>query len=264
MVRYEQPIAGKIVKSWRYPSEVGWLRDLYRYPDADEAEAQWLEHEFFQRIDDQAAPVLARMLAPTPQELDAEQLSRWTTLVRSLMHRTPENLQKSLAALMRIQDHIEAEVRANYDEFRGPSDPTTYEAYAAQRDPHEGRRAALKQLPTLLLNPRIGTFLVNMKWRVLELDADCPRLMLSDDPICRTNGLANPGGHLAMPLSPDRFLLMAESDATMAHIASAPLRDLAKSLNIWTIESARRFVVSVDRRQDRFVENRMGQILNRV
>lgn len=191
---------------WCYPSEVGWLADLYRYPDADEIEAQWLEQRLFQQIDDAAARVLARMLQLNPSPLDPADLTSWSLMIRSLMHRTPENLASTKAAAARIEDHLMKEIRENYTELRGENDPPDYETYEASLHDQERERAALRLLPSMITNRRIGTFMINMKWRVFNLPDECPHLLLSDDPVARTNGLAKSGGHLAMPLSPKRLL----------------------------------------------------------
>ncbi len=258
MVRYERPIPGKIVASWRHPSEVGWLKDLYRFPDDDAAEEQWLEQRVFQRIDSMAAPVLNEMLRPRPRALEPDELSAWALLIRSLMHRTPENLRSTKAALGRIEEHLAAEIRENYEELRGPADPPTFAAYQATLHRHEQERTALRLLPDVIMNRRIGTFMINMKWRVFAIDEGSPSLLMSDDPVARTNGIGNPGGHLAMPLSPSRLLVMAESDDAMRTITAMPLTEMARNMNRWTVESARRFVVAVDRKQERFVRNRFG------
>lgn len=258
MLRYEQPVAAKIVSSWRYPSEVGWLKDLYRFPDEDAAEEQWLEQRIFQRIDSMAAPVLDLMLQAQARELEPFELSAWALLVRSLMHRTPENLRSTKAALGRIDDHLAAEIRGNYDELRGPGDPPTYVEYEASLHLQERERTALRQLPDVIMNQRIGAFMINMKWRIYAVDPQLPSLLISDDPVARTNGIGNPGGHLAMPLSPYRLLVMAESDDAMRTIAAMPPREMVRNMNRWTVESARRFVVAADRKQERFIRNRFG------
>lgn len=258
MVRYERPIPGKIVASWRYPSEVAWVKDLYRFPDDDAAGEQWLEQRVFQRIDSMAAPVLDSMLRPHPRGLEPAELSAWALLIRSLMHRTPENLRSTKAALRRIEEHLATEIRENYEELRGPGDPSTFAEYASSLHQHERERTALRLLPDLIMNRRIGTFMINMKWRIFAVDAGCPRLLMSDEPVARTDGIGNPGGHLAMPLSPSRLLVMAESDEAMRTITAIPLREMAQNMNRWTVESARRFVVAADRNQERFIRNRFG------
>jgi len=259
MVRYEQPVAGKTLASLRYPSEVGWVKDLYRYPDDDPAKEQWLEHRVFQRIDNSAARVLDRMLDDPAKVLSSRELSDWALLIRSLMHRTPENLQSVKRALSQIEDHLMVEVRQHYDELRGPGDPMTLAEYEAALHREERERTALRLLPDVINNPRIGTFLVNMRWRVFSVPADCPTLLMSDDPVARTNGIANPGGHLAMPLSPARLLVMTESDQTMRNISNMPIREMVRNMNCWAVESARRYVVAVDKQQDRFIRNRFGK-----
>lgn len=259
LVRYDMPRSGKLVQSRRYPSQTGFVRDLYRFPDEGSPREQWLEHQVFQRIDSAAALTLAKMLGPSPTELGQEERSNWIMLMRSLMHRTPENLARSKAAVGRMEDHLMKEIRDHYDEMRGPNDPPTLAEFEAQTRPDAKERTALGMLPGMMAHQRIGTFLINMHWRIFEMSSECPALLLSDDPLARSNGLAVTNGHMAMPLSPRRMLVLANSPETMANVLAMKPRQLAAEMNKWTVESARRFVAAVDRSQERFIGNRFGK-----
>lgn len=254
------PRPGKLVHSRRYPSQTGFVRDLYRFPDEGSPREQWLEHQVFQRIDNAAALALAKMLSPTPTELEQEGRSNWIMFMRSLMHRTPENLARSKAAIGRMDDLLMTEIREDYDKLRGPNDPPTLAEFEAQTRPDAKERMALDMLPGMMANQRIGTFLLNMHWRIFEVSPDCPALLLSDDPLARSNGLAITNGHMAMPLSPRRMLVLANSRETMADIRAMKPRQLATEMNKWTVDSARRFVAAVDRSQERFIGNRFGKL----
>lgn len=259
LVRYEMPRPGKLFHSLRHPSEVGFVRDLYRYPGAVGLQEQWLEHRVFQRIDDAAAKVLARMLGPKPISLTPAEGSAWIRFMLSLMFRTPANLLFAKAAAGRIEDRLMDEIRGHYDELRGPNDPPTYAGFVATQHPHAKERSALEMLPGMMSHGRIGQYMINMRWHVMDLDSSCPTLLLSDDPLARTNGIGVTTGHLAMPISPRRLLVLSNSAETDATLRRIGMRELARGMNRWTVESARRFVVAIDRSQERFIDNRFGR-----
>jgi hypothetical protein len=259
LIRYEMPRPGKLFQSRRYPSEVGFVRNLYRYPGVVGPEEQWLEHHVFQRIDDAAAKVLTRMLGPTPISLTPSEGSAWIRFVLSLMFRTPANLLFAKAAAGRIEDRLMNEIRERYDELKGPNDPLTYAEFLAAQHPHAKERSALEMLPGMMSHERIGQYMINMRWHVMDLDPACPPLLLSDDPLARTNGIGVTAGHLAMPISPGRLLVMSNSAKTGATLRSIGMRELARAMNRWTVESARCFVAAPDRLQERFIENRFGK-----
>ena len=253
------PWPGKLVATRRFPSEVGFVRDLYSYPGAIGHQAQWLEQRVFQRIDDAAAKVLVQMLGSKPINLAPEQGSDWVRFVLSLMFRTPENLTSGKAAIARIEERLMDEIREHYDELRHPADPPTFIEFAAAEHPHHKERQALEMLPDMMNHRGIGQYMINMRWHVMDLDETCPTLLLSDDPLARTNGTAITGGHLAMPLSPRRLLVLSNSAETDATLRNVGVRALAREMNRWTVEGARRFVAATDRSQERFVRNRFGR-----
>ena len=83
--------------------------------------------------------------------------------------------------------------------------------------------------------------------------------LLSDDPLARTNGLKRPDGHLAIPISPRRLAVGVYEQKFLDEFRRLEPRELVRRMNIWTVEGARHFVVSTDRKQTRFIANRFGR-----
>lgn len=88
-IRYNRPVPNKIMARRVFPSEMGFERNLYRYPDQNPTKAAWLETKVFQRIDDLAAPVLQKLNADLPSQLMSEERPAWSVFVRALFYRTP-------------------------------------------------------------------------------------------------------------------------------------------------------------------------------
>lgn len=258
--RYDRPIPSKIMTKRVFPSEAGWMKDLYASP-GDGLGTQWLESEIFQVIDSRAAPALRKMNAEPAQYLSAEERSAWTLFLRSLFHRTPENLRGTVAHATALLDDSIEDSRKRYADLRASNDPDTFEAFKAIMTTEERRRIVLRSLPTLMANPRLGQFLHNMPTRVFTLPNEARDFLLSDDPLARTNGLQKEHGHIAIPISPRKLFVSAYRNELLDHMASMRPNELVGNMNTWTVESARYFVVARDRSQDKFIKNHFGKNL---
>jgi hypothetical protein len=254
--RYTRPIPNKIAVRRVFPSETGWLRDLYASP-GHELGNYWLETRIFQQIDNNAARTL-RKLNGNPSLVSAEERSSWTLFLRSLFHRTPENLRATIASASAIWDETIEELRASYDRRRGPHDPLTFDEYKATRTPLKVHASAQTSLPNLMANPKIGEFLQSLHTRIITLPPEARDFLLSDDPLARSNGLKKNGGHIAIPISPRKLFVSAWQEDFLDEITAMSPGELVKGVNCWVVESARHFVVARDVSQDRFIRNRFG------
>lgn len=155
-------------------------------------------------------------------------------------------------------DETLGELREVYPQLRSSSDPPTFDEYLRQRTSDEDDRTLLENLPQLITSARIGEFLNNLHWLAIDIPEGQPELLLSDDPLARTNGLRVTGGHVAMPLSPRR-LMVATWERELAQLFDrAPVRQLVRNMNKWTVESARHFVVARTKAQDKFIRRYFG------
>ena len=256
--RYNKPVPSKTMVRRVFPSEAGWQKGLYASP-RDSRGTQWLESQIFQIIDSKAALVLSKITAEPPQVPTAEERSAWTLFLRSLLHRTPDNFKSTIAHAKSMIDEAIEEAREHYLTLRAPTDPDTFEAFKEAMTSDERHRMALKSLPTLMANPRIGQFLHDMPTRVFTLPDASQDFLLSDDPLVRSNGLQQENGHIAIPLSPRKLFVSAYREGLLDRFAAMKPNELAASVNRWTVESARHFVVARDKKQDRFIRNRFGK-----
>ena len=257
-VRYDRPIPTKIVARRAFPSEAGWVRNLYTSP-GDLNGDQWLELNIFQVIDSRAAPALRKMNAETVEHLSPEERSAWTVFIRSLFHRTPENFNATMKSATKIYKESLDAAQQRYSELRREPDAPTFEEYKASLTSAEIRRSVIRSIPSLMTNPNIGQFMADMPTRIFTMPPEANEFLLSDDPIARTNGLKTEGGHFAIPLSPRRLFLSAWKSETLDQIAATGSSEITQAMNKSTVEGARCFVVSKNGGQDRFIRNRFGQ-----
>ena len=257
--RYTRPIPSKIAVRRVFPSETGWMKNLYASPGDSRGE-HWLETRLFQVIDNDAAPAL-RKLNLDPENITGEERSAWTLLLRSLAHRMPDHLRSTVASGEAIWEQTIEELRGIYPTKRGPNDPETFDEYKASRTAEGIRASVLRVLPNIMANPRLGQFLNNLHTRILTLPSGTRDFLLSDDPLMRTNGVMKPDGHIAIPISPRSLFVSTWKVEMLDQIAGMPPRELSKAVNQWQVESARYFVIGRDRSQDQFIRNRFGNDL---
>jgi len=227
--------------------------DLYKIPDAPAEYEQALEEEFFKRLDNDAAVAHQKLIASPMVKLTGTELSAWSTFILSLLHRSPGHLSATKKAGVIFWKQALQEIRND-----GRASPAVIDEYLRLSGPHEGEKAILRNLPALISNPKIGQFLNSCKWAVIEAPQGEIALLLSDDPLVRTNGLRTPEGHIAMPLSPRHLLIAAWKLETVQRIRALPIQQVIKMMNAWTVRSARHFVIAPDLRQQPFIEKHFG------
>lgn len=241
-----------------HPTRVGWQENLYQIPETAPEQSQALEERFFRQLDDIAARALRKLNATPMIPLTSVETSGWSVFIMSLLHRTPEYLAATKAASRRIWDQTLPELRDRYVELRQAGEPETFEEYVAQRDPIETEQSLMWSLPQLIANPRIGQFLNDMHWMAFDVPLGQRELLLSDNPLARTNGIRTRGGHLAMPLSPRRLLVATWERQTALNFDTMPIKKLVAAMNKWTVESARHFVAASSVAQQNFIRGYFG------
>lgn len=259
MVRYTSPVPGKIVARRCFPSEVGFRADLYRAPIDDPIAAQQLEASFFSKLDNMSAKALDNLLVSDRRTLHRESVDVFCVFIFALLHRTPFYFDALIRGGTRIFERTILGLEHRYDELRAPDHPPTFREFVATIDEADPERKTLEVIPRLVVNSNILKFLRGMHWAVLVMKDLWPNLLLSDDPLVRTNGLRNDGGHVAIPLSPNHLMIGAWQVEKISEFRRSDPLFLVKQVNKQTVETAREFVVATDERQRCFVENRFGK-----
>jgi hypothetical protein len=113
---------------------------------------------------------------------------------------------------------------------------------------------------TQIDDQKIGTLLNGMKWRTLDVKAVGRPLFTSDRPVIMSNGVAHPGSHLLLPISPTRLFLATHHNAdTERHFAEViPRRELVKACNRHVIRRAQKYAWNVDDSELDFVRKHLS------
>ncbi len=251
--RYEL-INGSVKRRRVFPSEAGFRVDLYRHPGSmmDEWSAQALEWDVLSKIDDAAAKALDALLSEPNALRDRDVRRSWTIFLRTMLLRTPYQQAGSLAALEIIWRAADEEVERKYAAMRTPGMPETATAYLEALNPNAARESAFRIYAESMGNDRTTHHIMNLPWRIYDCSVADYRLVLSDHPVVLVP-LETADGHVAMPLSPTKYLVAATSDRTKA-ISDAIRPKLAvRIINKLSVQRAQHCVIAEDRSQETFI-----------
>jgi hypothetical protein len=247
---------GSIDELRKPPKSVGYWDDLYKPPSGLPAKLH-LEELFFKKLDDRASQVFGK-LENTPT-LTGEETGTLAIFLLSLMHRSPAAYAAVQRVSVRMLKRIREDLRPRYAELRGPNDPPTVEEYEQAQGPDEDLRAFYRKLPGFIVNENVVNFMAAMYWRIIHRPESAKPLLISDDPLIRTNGLKKEDGHIAFPLSPDRLVVAVHKQEFLDHMDRTSTKELFVNANVQAAESARQFVGATDDSQARFIRNRFGK-----
>lgn len=260
LIRYTKPTTVKMDIKRVYPSEVGWQKDLYSFLDRTGNRSQVTEIEFFKKLDDKAARALRRLNSTFDVPLSVEESNVWTLFIQSLLLRSPTHIESfKQKAGVEFEKSL-PDVRLAYPGLRKLDDPETFDEYEQQKGKFNINNIAMQIFPRTIVNSNIGKFIHEMFWAYRIVPNDSHKLLLSDDPVIRTNGLRKKDGHLVLPLSPNRLFIATWQQSTMIKLDQIKTTDLVRMTNHAMVCGARQFVIASDTVQTRFIERRFGSM----
>ena len=217
------------------PDATGYVHGLYSVPGLPPEDAQYVEKRFMSRIDSDAAMALQQMLDETRpiEDLSQRLMVRWAQFVYSLTFRAPNVIE-------RMQRTMDGQVAAGF--IKQPKVPFT----------------PAEVFPSMLTSKFAIRELLSMRWLTCTLNEASNMLLTSDRPIVMTNGLMQPGGHIALPISPRSFFLAYRADSFFQRIAALSQDTLVEIINDGVAKQAVNFVYAFDDKQTKFVQNRFG------
>jgi len=253
-------VCNNAVKTKRvFPSQIGFEQNLYAMPgeSVDDWNAQKLETHFFGPLDNKAAQCLAMLLNQDPAIKLTGNRSIWSTYILSLFHRTPQHLGALHRQMKKIYEEQTGQYQDEYEKFRGPNDPETFEEWELKQDALIDEKRTLSLLPGLIANSRLGDFTMKMRWTVKNVENVKLELLLSDNPVI-FSPLKKPMGHIVMPLSPTKLFIASNDQDFHNYVSNInPIR-LVKDANKLVVQNATQFVVAADMSQDYFIRKHFG------
>ena len=208
-----------------------------------------LERNYFRQIDSSGAVVRDRLLSDDPNSLDSDERCHFARLLLSLEARRPINVghlrNYGKQHLMEAIDN-DSEIRREMQKEGLTSSPTEF----LEERGYSMEDMALGSIQKLVDNPRIGSRLINMSWRVVHLGPFDESLVLSDRPLVRTDGHGHPQEAWFLPLSPKAVFCALNNHGGFD--LATPQR-IAKRLNVASAGQAEKYVFCTDTTHTRWL-----------
>lgn len=257
--RYVRIASGDVHRARHFPSAVGYQPNLYRYPRAemDEWDAQALEWAVFSKIDDAAAKALDALLTDRAALKDGNVRRDWAVFLRTMLLRTPYQMSATLASLEQIWKSAGANLEERYSEIRKPGMPSTLTEYLEKLNPNEAKEHSFRMFAETLADNDITRHIRNLPWRIFDCSGADHRLLLSDHPVVLVP-LATDDGHVAMAISPTKYLVVAANDRMQAGANSLRPKLAVRIMNKLTVQRAQHYVIAEDQTQDAFIRKHFG------
>lgn len=216
-----------------YPGGVGWHPELYSLPLADDKVQRYtVETDFFSKIDNRAARAFDKF-----DRLERGNVFEYAGLAQfliSLMHRTPERIDWLTTELAR-------KIGDEYSDIES-------------RD--FIRHAAVTLLTDIVGSESAIRLFLSMKVFRIDIGPSPFSLLASDMPIMLSNGLLDPAGFLMLPAGPNTLMLVTQHEAVVRSFSEQDPKRLVRAVNDAIVKQANCLVISSDKKQLRFIDNR--------
>jgi hypothetical protein len=248
----------KIVAQRVYPKATGYIDRRIVEGGADPALFQIAESEFYTPADNAAATVLAKMETGA-REFSGDERSAWTRFILSLIFRTPEAFQITLATLREDVLNTSPEMERSYRRSREPGMPATLrEAMKASLEDGSIAANVVKVLVDVNNSDKIGTHLVRMAWGTIQSGPFVPALLTSDRPVLIYRPLSAPDAHILVPVGPKRIFVAAQTDELWRRIAARSAHQTVQSLNEEVVSRAVKYVFGFSDWNHRYISEKMS------
>ena len=244
------------------PGGTGYVRGLYRLPDAPLGDQYLVETKIMSSVDNWASRALEKLKIYSTEagKLEPREGLGWFQFVYSLVVRNPEHLLLIKERLKGLDPgEVVEELRDRYPQIRKASDPETFEEYKAHviRNPIDV--PATRVLPLLMRSKAVVNALGSLKWRTATLRLAKYPLLTSDRPVIMSDGFGQPDAFLMLPIGPRLLLIGTKHEATFRTVTSMNPGTLGEMVNDRVCQQAYKFVYGSDDRQLRFIAKRLGK-----
>lgn len=226
----------KLMARYRHPAATGYADDLYTIPNRNPEQAAEIETKLLQIIDDRGAKAL--LMAEQNQVAGPEDKAGLVQFMLSMLHRSPERiayLESRLAEDLSSNPLFNKENSAVY------------------------RAGALNVFADLVQSKKMIGRMMEMSTFIIALHETAHDLLISDSPVMISNGLAHRDAFVILPAGPRSLVMLAENKELPEHIARHKGKVLSKAMNDAVVAQAKKLVIAPDRRQAKFIDNRLNR-----
>lgn len=223
----------------------------------NEWEAQALEWAILQKIDAAGSKALDAILSDGAALRDSGVRRDWAVFLRTMLLRTPYQMTATMHSLEQIWRNADEGLSEKYARMWKPGMPPTGTEYLESLNPNAAKESAFQMFADAMGGDKTTAHLMSLPWRVFDCCDAGFELLLSDHPVVLVP-LATDEGHLAMALSPTKYLVAASNDRMRATADSIPPKLAVRIMNKLTVQRAQHYVIAGNVSQGAFIRKHFG------
>lgn len=239
------------------PKSTGYLSKLYSMKSVPSEEAEDIEKEFFAPADTLAEKAM-HALGNGRTIYNDNLREAWAKYIVGLLVRCPEDLELMRANWLDYLIQVPAHWELAYSASRQPGDSPTLADKIKLITPERAEKSMFRAYLNLFDHRNVLNFVKRMRWGVWDVSSASQKLLTSDRPVIRTNGLQQAGGHIALAIGPTKLFLGARDISTMEELRKMTPNVVVKNYNNQVVGGSVRFVYAVDRSQTDFIKKWIG------
>jgi hypothetical protein len=249
-------VRGKLVSKRIGPRGTGFERHLYRSDALSADKAQFLEAKFLKKTDQEASLALQALFGgPLLPWAHQNHRQAWARFVYQLLIRHPEPFAEVRAASEQNWLQADGLTQQEYERRRTRDMPETWDEWA-QTEPGLKDEMIISLLTVSMDNDLVCDRIKRLDWEVFDVGKAKRLLLTSDWPVENALGEANP--FVAMPISPRHIFVGAQDPNSLASLRRRPATELVRTMNLFTVSRALRYVWTYDLSATRFIEKHMS------
>ncbi|MEA2877057.1 MAG: hypothetical protein QOF14_2253 [Hyphomicrobiales bacterium] len=253
LFKFTRPYGTAVKHSLTSPKKTGYERGLYRLPDVPEHLAEALEEKFMKQIDGRAAEALNSLISNDLKDWPHNKRHAWIRFVVGFLIRNPQAVQRAKEEFRRFIEDNQHAWRIEYDAQKKPGDKDFGSIDTINTD-----RVTLIALQELIDNRPLVLRISEMRWGVVDVSKTKHRLLTSDRPVIRTNGIEKPDGHLALAISPTRIFLACNNVEIERQLRQMPSKDMVRNMNKQVVRNAIKYVWSHDMSNEPLIKGQLS------
>jgi hypothetical protein len=228
--------AKKLQARYRHPAATGYEKDLYTLPNRPDEKAAEIETKLLQVIDDRGAKAVD--MAERNEMAGPEDKAGLVQFMLSMLHRSPDRIAYLERRL--VEDLADNPL---FDD----DDSSVF------------RAGALNTFVDLVQSQTMIARMMEMSAFVINLHDSAHDLLTSDSPLMISNGMARKDAFVILPTGPRTLIMLAEDKSLPDHMANHSGKVLSKAMNDAVTIQAKKLVFGPDKKQERFVDNRLNR-----
>jgi hypothetical protein len=257
VIRYYRP-RDVVVTRAVAPRSAAKLAHLYALEHLLAKDRNIVEREFMGPVVDEPAAAAHRVFLSRPGgHLDAQLRIGWARFLVSLRYRTPAAVEDMRAEGERTLREALAANPEEYEAARAPEHPATFVEFVETYLPAAFKSIGNLVLPSIIQSEQICRSILSMNWWVVHTPRDELDLLLGDEPIFFSHGLADQRCAVVLPIAPRSVFLAAYDPLKRDALFGRTPNVVIRAFNETTVALARQDVFGASRHHLRFVERRL-------